>query len=134
MTMSADCDFILRVLRVASEYDLFGDLFWHMRGQSAPVAFCINCNDLFEWACADAEEVTPENIAELEKACAECLAAGDKGCIYGGSLFCCRVRKMRPQGAAYPRNAAVWPLFDACGPERPTDFNNPKRQPAAVSL
>ena len=39
--------------------------------------------------------------------------------MYGTELFSARVRKMRPQGASYklyPKE--LWPLFDACGPER----------------
>lgn len=35
------------------------------------------------------------------------------------------MRKERPQGACYPSNKDLWPLFDACGPEKPTGFGNP---------
>lgn len=41
-------------------------------------------------------------------------------------LFAARVRGMRPQGACYkgyPKD--LWPLFDACGPERETGMGNP---------
>ena len=51
------------------------------------------------------------------------------GGTHGPLLFCCRVRGMRPQGAALrsiPK--PLWPLFDAAGPERnPKDFGNTPR-------
>jgi len=45
-----------------------------------------------------------------------------------GDLFAARVRKMRPQGAAYKvrYDESIWPLFDACGPVREVGFGNPK--------
>jgi hypothetical protein len=44
-------------------------------------------------------------------------------------LYAARIRKMRPQGAAYPERAATQALFDACGPERAIGFGNPRRPP-----
>ena len=40
--------------------------------------------------------------------------------FYDGSEadFVARIRRMRPMQAAYPRNPALRPLFDACGPPR----------------
>jgi hypothetical protein len=72
----------------------------------------VNCNDLFYWACADAEEITTEEFDSLE----ECLAINER---YGSLLWCCRKRGMRPQTPYYrcfPED--MKPLFDACGPAR----------------
>ena len=42
------------------------------------------------------------------------------------SLFACRMRKMRPQGACYKNiRPEVVALFDACGPDREIDKVNP---------
>ena len=86
---------------------------------------CANCNDLFYWAVADAEHITEETLQDFNKAIDDC--AGNKD--LGAWLYCSRIRKMRPQGAAYSYiPEELWPLFDACGPERPTDssaFGNP---------
>lgn len=81
----------------------------------------VNCNDLFYWACSDGEDITEETLPQFHQAVKDCkedesLAAW---------LYCARIRKMRPQGAAYtyiPKD--LWPLFDACGPEREIDFGN----------
>lgn len=45
-----------------------------------------------------------------------------------GDLFAARVRSMRPQGAAYKvrYDKSIWPLFDACGPEREIGMGNPR--------
>ena len=41
------------------------------------------------------------------------------------SLFCCRVRKMRPQGAYYKYiDKEVWHIFDEAGPEREVGKGN----------
>lgn len=48
--------------------------------------------------------------------------------MQASSLFACRSRKMRPQGACYPDDhPELWPLFDACGPEREVGMGNPYR-------
>jgi len=77
-----------------------------------------NCNDLFYWASADMEEITVGNLPVYEQAITDCLAAGFVA--YAGTVFACRMRKMRPQipcYAHYPKQ--IWPLLDACGPARP---------------
>jgi hypothetical protein len=119
--------FILRVFRAStSAHDFIGssgDLCWRTDGEYAPVTFFFNCNDLFYWACADCEDLTPENIDVWEQAIADCKAANETyGTIWADSLFCCRVRGERPQNCCYPKDhPELWPLFDACGPERTDD-------------
>lgn len=120
-----DFEFVLRVLR-ATAFDHTDILWWRTDGEYAPVTLFVKCNDLFWWACADLEQVTPENVGELERAFADAKAAHPQfGEVYADSLFCCRVRGMRPQGCCYPPERELWPLFDACGPERAIDSSNP---------
>jgi hypothetical protein len=83
---------------------------------------CIFCNDLFWWACSDAENITVETLPLLEKAINDCKGNEQIGAL----LFCARQRKMRPQGACYSWfSKELWPLLDECGSEREIDFGNP---------
>jgi hypothetical protein len=131
--MSDQEKFILKVLHIVYKYDDCDILKWSVENNK--VYFYVNCNDLFWWATADGESVTEENVDEFERAYIDTNAINpDRGSIYASALFCCRVRKMRPQGVAYPKEAKeLWPLFDACGPERPIDkepFGNPRPRPS----
>lgn len=121
-----DLDFILRVLTVFSQADNTDGLWWKASG--GVVKFYAMCNDLFYWAAADYERITPENIDALEQAFKDASAAcGDEWNGHGALLFAARQRKMRPQGAYYKYfHEAEKPLFDACGPYRPADFGNPE--------
>lgn len=124
-----ELEFIRHVLRVTAQYETHDQIWWHEDGK-----FFVKCNDLFVWACADCEPLTPENLANFEKAHVDASAAGDVD--WGPSLFCARVRKERPQGAAYPKGddkAGIRALLNACGPERAIDLNNPKPVPARVA-
>lgn len=120
-----DSEFIEAVIRLGIKYDI--EYWWFNRdGEIVPA---INCNDIFFWGCADAEDVTPENLGELERALEDCDAIESEDykdlktarpitlVYYGEILFCSRMRKMRPQGAAYPPKE-MWHLIDECGPER----------------
>lgn len=70
------------------------------------------CNDLFYWATADAEEITLEEIPELQA----CLKTSEK---HGGLLWACRKRGMRPQQPYYKHfTDDERKLFDAAGPVR----------------
>lgn len=137
--MTYSMDFVRRLLELGEKYEMQGEIYWRCGPQygggefNDPASFFVNCNDLFWWACADLEEITPENIGVLEQALKDCDAVEPRlGSIYGPSLFACRVRGMRPQGAAYPKDEKYWALFDAAGPERDIDksgFGNPKSHP-----
>lgn len=117
--MNQPDDVITRVLQITAKYDDYDDLWWRTDGEYAPVTFIVNCNDLFYWACADAEAITEANIGQLEKAYEDATTTYSFGADYAQLLFCCRVRGMRPQKAYYKYIAQpLWPLFDACGPER----------------
>jgi hypothetical protein len=132
-------DFALRVLKAMQECDCRDDLWWQLNEDNSKIEFTINCSDMFWWGTADSEDVTPENIGELEKAIADMRALGGKAAedsfvTFGQTvgqaplLFVARMRKMRPQGAMYSYlNTAVWNIFDECGPERePTGANTPR--------
>lgn len=72
----------------------------------------INCNDLFYWGCADAQEITIDDISDFNKAIKETERHGE-------ILWCCRKRNMRPQKPYYKYfNEKETKLFDDCGPER----------------
>jgi hypothetical protein len=116
----------LDVLSFLAEQDLYGAVFWRTDGPYRPVTFFVICSDVFFWGTADAEPLVRGELDQLEKACKDVEAvAPHEGPIYGPLLWCARRRKTRPQGAAYPKNEALWPLFDACGPERLLNFGNP---------
>jgi len=124
-------DFYLRVLDAVA-FDNCDMLWWRTDGEYTPVMFFVNCNDLFWWGTADAEDITPENVHLLKKSIEDVEAINDTS-QWGGELFCCRSRKMRPQGAAYPKDERLWPLFDECGPDRDADkepFGNPRVHPS----
>lgn len=118
-------NFVFRVLNLFCKEDSHDILFW--RVDDGEIRFFVNCNDIFDWASADLEEITPENIIELEKAVADVKAMGSNETYEAFYLFCARMRKRRPQGAAYPSDRKLWPLFDAVGPERSLGLGNPKQ-------
>lgn len=135
--------FIRAVLAINEEWpvdntEAWEAIWWRTDNEYAPVTFFVNCNDLFYWACADCEQLTPENLPKLLDACVDCRKA--MGCESYGSgidinwtkferfydaaswaplLLVARVRGMRPQRPYYksiPEDLHA--LFDACGPER----------------
>ena len=108
-------DKLIKLLTIAARYDAMDTLFWNEE-----LEFSVICNDIFWWGTADLEEITEETIDDFE------TALIDGGIAWGATLYCARMRKMRPQGAMYEHiNKDVWYLFDACGPEREVDFGNP---------
>lgn len=140
-------DFIRSVLHLIDGFNSNGDLteciWWRTDDEYKPVTFFVTCNDLFYWACADSEKLTPENLPMLTQAISDVRVADgvpldfdDKRPVLpeymkqhwnnwyhsgslGAELFCARVRKMRPQQPCYKTwSPAVKALFDACGPER----------------
>lgn len=119
--------FILELLDLLVEHDCVDSIFW--RKDKGQIVADVNCNDWFCWACADGEDITADSLPELKKAIEDVVAL-DRPSYYGTLLYCCRRRKMRPQGACYPKgidgkNVVLWPLFDACGPEREIGIGNP---------
>lgn len=91
--------------------------------------FSFNCSDELFWGCSDREEILPTDLPMLRQSYEDVKASGTKYySIYGQTLFICRKRGMRPQGAYYPESdPETWPLFDDCGPEREVGLGNPYR-------
>lgn len=113
-----DADFVVRLLR-ATQFDNCDDLWWRTAGETGPdgpLQFFVRCSDTFAYACADLEEVTPENVAALEQAYADCRAVDRNADMWGGALFVARVRRQVPI-APFLRlveQPAVVALFTAC--------------------
>jgi hypothetical protein len=124
-------DFVLRVLK-AFEFDNTDSLWWRFDGDK--VRLFAQCSDFFEWGTADLEEILPEDVDLLEQ-CVKDVIELDRTNMYAGELFAARKRKQRPQGACYKNlPESLWPLFDACGPERERSLTNPKAQPPSSSV
>lgn len=125
--MSMTPEQAVEVLSLVAEYEQHDILWWRCDGDYAPITIWVRCSDAFCWGSADGEEVTPDNLPELRRAFEDAERVCPRfGKIYADTLFVARVRGMRPQGAAYPKDyPQLWPLFDACGPERETDLHNP---------
>ncbi|MFF3511567.1 hypothetical protein [Streptomyces sp. NPDC002573] len=123
--------FATRVLEIFAKADSHGDLLWRIvDGQPE---FAANVSDVFAWGGADAEDITAETLPVLEQAFTDLAAI--RSTEFVADLYAARLRKMRPQGAAYPGNThpswrEVSMLFDACGPERELGLGNPKPAPA----
>lgn len=121
--------FMLAVLGLLAEMDRYSEpIYWATHDGYAPITFFVNCNDFFWWATADAERLMPEDLPMLRQALTDSKKCCDEGKgaeggeddDWGFLLFCARKRKMRPQQPAYPTDARLRALFDACGPNRQT--------------
>ncbi len=125
MTHHPDIQFILDLLRLLGKEEICDLVFWIV-DEEDNLQFFLGCNDVFGWASADAEEITSENLPQLRQAIIDIKAIDEHAPIWDAcQLFVARIRGMRPQGAAYPKEKELWPLFDACGPEREVGFRNP---------
>lgn len=138
---------LARFFRITDNADCYDSFWWRANEpQYEPFKLLVNCNDLFYWASADCEEITPDNLDILEQAFKDIKpfydlwaksfksGKGDKvpyvPMDLAPLLFCARVRNMRPQGAYYqdfPPGVDV--LFDEAGPERDSKelSNTPRR-------
>jgi hypothetical protein len=96
------------------------ELWWRTDGEYAPISLIIDCSDVFFWGRADCEDLTPDNIGELERAVADYKAVDPlMDSTYAHLLFCARLRGMRPHVQYYEHfPEETWSLFDACGPVR----------------
>ena len=134
MSITAD-----EALKVLSFFDNFEGpasdcLWWRTDREYAPITLFVQCNDFFFWGSADCEEITPDDLPALAQACKDANEVtlhdvnGKQygyGSVYGPSLWIARKRGERPQGACYPKHKELWPLYDACGPEREVGLGNP---------
>jgi hypothetical protein len=111
-------NFVQPLMLLFSDYDQADQLCWKFSREGTSLYFWVNCNDVFGYACADAEEIDPEDLPLLRECFTDALKA-DKtyGPLYAPLLFACRKRRMRPMKGAYPKPESIKPLFDASGPE-----------------
>jgi hypothetical protein len=125
-----DDQFVRRVL-MAFAGEACADLVWH--ADETGLHFSAECSDVFFWAYADLESITPATIDLLEQTRQDLLDAtgGDhRALVELADLYAARVRKMRPQGALMRHVLpSLWPLYEACGPERAVEFGNPSPWP-----
>ncbi len=138
MPVEEQFKFVRRVLQIFNGFDGpdTAAIWWRTDDPAYdPVTFLVNCNDFFYWGCSDCEALTPDNLHIMEeciKDISACYTGDHKTPDYDDapSLFCARVRKLRPQGACYKYIAKeYWHLFDACGPVREAQFGNPCERP-----
>lgn len=120
--LKIELTFIKKMLDFMSDKFIdFEDILWSENN------FYANCSDLFWWGCADAEKITDKTFSVLKQSLKDIETDTEKDTGIGIWLYCCRQRKMRPQGAAYEYiKKEHWDLFDKCGPERKSEFGNPK--------
>lgn len=136
MTPEQNLDLLRRVLRVLRDLDERDACHFSVEPDGSISPYTL-VNDVFYWACSDAEAITPENVAEYERAAAdfqrliprtlENVSAACNGSWDVGVLFTCRVRKMRPfkHKDRYPTDERLWPLIDEL-PERKVDSDGCK--------
>ena len=116
--MLTEHDAITILAYIANE-DLHDCIWWRCDTKYAPITIFVSCNDLFWWGTADLEKLTIENLPILKQAIEDAKKVDPVlGVLRGCNLFCCRVRGMRPQQPAYPKDEKWRALFDACGPYR----------------
>ena len=75
---------------------------WPERARNT-TALCVNCNDIFAWACADAEQLDYDGIQGLYD-----LWFADRS--WGAAKWCAMKRNQKPQPPviAAMRKAGVW--------------------------
>jgi hypothetical protein len=120
-------EYKINLLKLVAEHDMRDALYW-----SEDLSFYFLCNDIFFWGCADGEDVeNQQDVDLLEQCIKDCQTVRQFGEVYASQLYCAKKRKMRPQGAYYKHIEVkeLWPLFDACGPEREVNFGNTKPRP-----
>lgn len=68
-------------------------------------ALCVNCSDVFAWACADAEGITLDEIPDLYR-------MWRKDAEWGAAVWCMLKRGQMPQKPleGIIRKAAIWDL------------------------
>jgi hypothetical protein len=105
---------VLALFAEAEDFD--NGVWWRVDmtpGGNREMRLYAECNDLFFWATADAEEITVADIPLLRQALADLRAVDAEYEL--GHLFAARKRKMRPQKPCYRDKAPeVAALYDAC--------------------
>lgn len=127
--------YVLEVLGVCAEAEstyVDTPVFWN-RPADGRIVFYAMCSDMFFWAGADAEEITPADLPLWRRTMEDLRALPNwDGCGWLGELYACRKRQMRPMNAwfrACEKNnrlpVATRVLFEAAGPPRESTFHAP---------
>ena len=104
---------IKTLLVLLARYDAHDCVFWNTH-----LKFLANTSDFFFWGTADAEEITGEDLADLEQAFEDVKAVSIYE-FYGVLLWAARKIKMRPQRPQWINlEPPLQALFLAAGPER----------------
>lgn len=102
---------------VLAENDCHDSLHYWVPEKNKP-KYGINCSDWFYWACADAQEITPEDLPDLIKAIEDSTKLHPFE-FYGPLLWTCRKRNMRPMKEVYrDMPEELHELFNKTGPKR----------------
>jgi hypothetical protein len=115
--------FVRRVMEIFAWADAQSTMWWNERGQ-----LFANVSDVFWWGTSDMEEITPATLPVLEQTFRDLKYLDETYDL--AVLYAARIRKMRPQGAAYEYHSVeVQALLNECGPRRERSLTNPKEQP-----
>jgi hypothetical protein len=123
--LSTELAFLRRVLATfaMAPHDFNEDLIWRVDGKYAPITFWVNVSDVFDWASADMEEITPDSLDDFDQAVQDLRAIKANVAIYASALYAARRRQRRPMSEYYtyrlsPMPPEVAELFNAAGPPR----------------
>jgi hypothetical protein len=115
-------EFMTKVLEIMVDNEAKEDFHfartWWDEKNPGKIGFFANCSDTFSWGCADSEEITPENVDLLEQSYKDIIdliqpeEAKRYYRYHGATLFCSRVRKMRPMKKWLDRALVVKKLVD----------------------
>lgn len=120
-----DRETLYKFSQISFSEDLTESYFIRPDYDTQNIMICVHCSDMFFWGTADAEELTPEDLPDLQKAIQDVKTAGEFG-FYGVDLWTARKRNLLPQNAwlnTLPRDLAQIYIqeFEA----REPDFGNP---------
>jgi hypothetical protein len=92
------------------------EVFYGGKSAGHTVVLYVNCNDVFAWGCADAENLPFEEIGNLYK-----MHVASPG--WGSVKWCCKQRKQKPQKPveAEMRKDGVWDEMMESLPENTMD-------------
>lgn len=135
--MDTDTDtltYVLEVLEFAERTGSEFEIDWSVEKYERSLRFYYRCNDTYFWGTSDAEEIELGDIDTINKVYEEVMKLLPDESYYSMAtnallVWASRKRGMRPQGCAYPEHKALWPLLDACGPERESGIGCSNKRP-----
>jgi len=92
---------IIEMLRWFAEHDMQEELRWWLP-ETGGVQWYVLCSDVFDWATADSERVTVEDLPALSKAVRDLMTGPEDYCsdaVYATDLWVARKRGRTPQEA-----------------------------------